>query len=162
VAEITAMNSPILISSELIRQTLAQLQHVGRRKSECVILWLGKRNNGALKIQQAWVPEQKAGYGFFDIPESSMHALFTGLRKHRLIVAAQVHTHPRQAFHSYADDKWAIVRHTGALSLVLPDFALRTTIQTFFHESALFVLSLQNEWLEVPASDRHNFYQITQ
>jgi len=36
------------------------------------------------------------------------------------MVAAQVHSHPDEAFHSKGDDEWAIVRHEGALSIVVP------------------------------------------
>jgi hypothetical protein len=68
------------------------------------------------------------------------------LRDRDLMVAAQVHTHPHEAFHSAADDRWAIVRHVGALSLVLPDFAQKTSIDSFLNEAAVFRLSDRNEW----------------
>ena len=155
------MNTPVTISSSLVDKTLAQLQSVGRRRSEHVLLWLGKRENGNISINKLWIPEQLAGRDFFEIPPRSMQALFDELRRERLMVAAQVHTHPREAFHSWADDTWAIVRHAGALSLVLPYFALKTAPQNFVHDAAVFVLSQNNEWLEVPATDRNHFYQIT-
>ena len=155
------MNSPVTISSELLNQTLSQLQSVGRRRSEHVLLWLGKRQNGSITVDKLWVPEQRAGRDFFEIPEHSIQALFDELRRNRLIVAAQVHTHPREAFHSWADDKWAIVRHAGALSLVLPYFALKTTPHNFVHDAAVFVLSQENDWIEVPASDRNHVYKIS-
>jgi hypothetical protein len=161
VVEIIPMNLPLLISAELVQQTLTHLQLVGRRDSECVLLWLGKRRGGVIEIARHWIPEQKAGYDFFDIPERSMRALFDELRRNRLIVAAQVHTHPRRAFHSYADDQWAIVRHAGALSLVLPYFALKTDLRTFVRDTAVFVLSPQNEWNEVRTTHQHRYYQIT-
>ena len=155
------MNTPVTISSALVNKTLAQLQSVGRQRSEHVLLWLGKRENGNISINRLWIPEQRAGRDFFEIPSRSMQALFDELRRDRLMVAAQVHTHPREAFHSWADDTWAIVRHAGALSLVLPYFALKTTPQDFVRDAAVFVLSQENEWLEVSATDRHRFYQIT-
>jgi hypothetical protein len=39
-------------------------------------------------------------------------------------IRAQVHTHPREAFHSSTDDAWPIVHLEGFLSLVIPEFAL--------------------------------------
>ena len=155
------MNTPVTISSALVVKTLAQLQSVGRRRSEHVLLWLGKRENGNISISKLWIPEQRAGRDFFEIPPRSMQALFDELRRDRLMVAAQVHTHPRKAFHSWADDTWAIVRHAGALSLVLPYFALKTAPHDFVRDAAVILLSRENEWLEVPATDRHRFYQIT-
>jgi hypothetical protein len=155
------MNALVTISSKLVNKTLAQLQCAGRRRSEHVLLWLGKREDGHIAINRLWIPEQRAGLDFFEIPPCSMQVLFSELRRARLMVAAQVHTHPREAFHSWADDTWAIVRHAGALSLVLPFFALKTASDGFAHDAAVFVLSQENEWLEVPAADRHRFYQIT-
>ena len=35
---------------------------------------------------------------------------------------AQLHTHPGPAFHSEADDRLALPRHTGAISIVVPHF----------------------------------------
>ena len=35
----------------------------------------------------------------------------------------QLHTHPGRAFHSAVDDRLALPRHTGAISIVIPDFA---------------------------------------
>jgi proteasome lid subunit RPN8/RPN11 len=161
-AQIISMNTLVTISAELVNKTLARLQLVGRRRSEHVLLWLGKRENGVISINKLWIPEQRAGRDFFEIPERSMQALFDELRRNRLIVAAQVHTHPRKAFHSWADDAWAIVRHAGALSLVLPYFGLKTQPHSFANDAAVFVLSPKNEWLEVPAADRQQFYQIIQ
>jgi hypothetical protein len=155
------MNSPLIISPANVEKTLTILQSAGRRHSECVVLWLGKRRNGVIDLELVWVPEQRAGEGFFDIPEWSMQALFAELRRQRLFVAAQVHTHPREAFHSYADDTWAIVRHAGALSFVLPYFALKTTLHTFVSDTAVFALSSENEWIEVPTTARKKHYQIT-
>jgi len=92
---------------------------------------------------------------FFRIPRESIEELFDVLRGRELMVAAQVHTHPESAFHSAADDRWAIVRHVGALSLVLPYFAQRTTTSTFFKDTAAFALSAENRWLLVDPDDIH-------
>jgi hypothetical protein len=156
------MNPLIIVGSSIIHATLLELQAAGRRRSERVVLWLGRRTNARIEIETLWVPEQRTGLDFFEIPPKGMQKMFDKLRTDRLMVAAQIHSHPRAAFHSYADDQWAIIRHSGALSLVLPYFALRTDCSTFVQDVALFVLSLQNEWLEILPSDVHEFYQISQ
>ncbi len=38
------------------------------------------------------------------------------------MVLAQLHTHPGMAFHSLADDRLALPRQTGAISIVVPDY----------------------------------------
>ena len=68
----------------------------------------------------------------------------------RLMVAAQVHTHPQEAFHSPADDHWAVLRHVGALSLVLPCFARDTTADTFVEQAKVYSLTQADEWDEIP------------
>ena len=59
---------------------------------------------------------------------------------------AQVHSHPGEAFHSPADDRWAIPRQVGALSIVLPFFAAGISEETFFEQAAVFTLS-NNEFV---------------
>jgi hypothetical protein len=155
------MTTSLNISAELVSETIAQLQLVGRTGSEHVLLWLGRRKGENVLVERLWVPEQQAGSDFFEIPERSMEQLFEELRKFRFLVAAQVHTHPREAFHSYADDRWAIVRHVGALSLVVPYFALQTNFESFVKDTAVFVLSGGNKWMEVPLQKREDFYKIS-
>jgi hypothetical protein len=98
----------------------------------------------------------------FVIPREGMAALHGELRRERLMVAAQVHSHPLQAFHSKADDRWAIVRHEGALSLVVPYFASRTSLRNFLDETKIFRFSPNAQWIEVPRSEVHLWWlQIT-
>ena len=69
------------------------------------------------------------------------------LRSGRLKIVAQVHSHPGEAFHSEVDDEWAIVRHVGALSLVVPGFARWTTPTNFVAQAVAYELSASNQWL---------------
>ena len=89
----------------------------------------------------------------FHIPPEGMTALYAELRHKRLMVAAQVHSHPQEAFHSKADDRWAIVRHEGALSLVVPHFAQATTLDRFLETSR----STSSQWVlagsKVPSAE---------
>ena len=115
--------STVIVSNPHIRTTLEHLRAAGKKRSECVVLWLGRRLGDKIVVEKVWRPRQLAGAGFFEIPPQSMAELFAELRQSRSMIAAQVHSHPREAFHSAADDTWAIIRHEGALSLVLPYFA---------------------------------------
>lgn len=137
---------PVRVPRSVIAITLTAFQAAGASRRECVVLWLGRRTHSEISVVQAYVPDQVAQEDFFKIPRASMAALFQVLRDGELMVAAQVHTHPRDAFHSAADDRWAIVRHVGALSLVLPNFAQKTSVDSFLNEAAVFRLSDRNEW----------------
>ena len=142
---------PVLVPSSVIAGTLEILQEGGRLGCECVVLWLASRTARAINVVEFHKPPQHAAEDFFRIPRESIAALLEKLGERQLMVAAQVHSHPFHAFHSQADDQWAIVRHVGALSLVLPDFALRTTAATFFQHAATFALSPANLWVAVPS-----------
>jgi hypothetical protein len=79
-----------------------------------------------------------------------MTALMAHLRARKLGLAAQVHSHPGRAFHSEADDAWASVRHEGALSVVVPNFAAGVNVGNFLQSVATFRLSPDDRWLGEP------------
>jgi proteasome lid subunit RPN8/RPN11 len=137
----------------VLATTLRQLREAGTRRCECIVLWLGRPTNGVIRVEEAYVPLHEAREDMFHIPPASMTTLHAYLRKHRLMVAAQVHSHPREAFHSLADDRWAIIRHEGALSLVLPYFAASTTPLNFRDEVKVYRFSDAAEWVEVARTE---------
>jgi proteasome lid subunit RPN8/RPN11 len=142
----------VTIAAELIETTLRHLREAGARNCECVTLWLARRADHALVVQCVYLPIQTAMEDMFHIPPGGMNALHAELRKQRLMVAAQVHSHPAEAFHSRADDRWAIVRHEGALSLVVPYFARRTNASSFLQDTKVYQFSELARWTEVPSA----------
>lgn len=138
---------PVEISVTAIAETIRLLREA--RERECVLLWLGRRERGIQHIVEAYRPIQKAAIDYFEIPRQSMAELMSHLRTRGLYVAAQIHTHPEEAFHSLADDRWAIVRHCGALSIVLPWFAATATPANFTDVGAVFQLDSANAWNRV-------------
>lgn len=139
----------------VVADTLNYLKAAGRQNKECVVLWLAPRTSSpdAPPICQAYLPLQRAHEDQFHIPPEGMTALMAHLRAHALRLAAQVHSHPAEAFHSIADDKWAIIRRAGALSVVVPDFSSHTTADTFVDDAKFYQLSPDDRWLEVQTVD---------
>jgi proteasome lid subunit RPN8/RPN11 len=152
VEEGATMTSIVVVARDIVRTTIEELQHAGRVHQERVVLWLGRREANVVTVQRVFVPIQEAAHDYFHIPREGMAALLTDLRQSRLQVAAQVHSHPHEAFHSQADDRWAIIRHVGALSLVVPSFGLQTTIETFVDDAAVYELLPDNQWHHVPVT----------
>ena len=150
----------VTCSFTLVEKTLSQLRDAGHRRCECVMLWLGRRNGDHIDVVDVYRPEQVAREDMFQIPLASMNVLYAELRKRRLMVAAQVHSHPLEAFHSRADDRWAIIRHEGALSLVVPYFANDTTAANFLGRTKTFQFSDEARWTEVPREDVHSWLQL--
>jgi len=143
--------TPLICTNALIDETLEILKKAGRRGSEGIALWLARRSDDddTVQVVEVLEPLHRAAVDFFHIPPEGMSALMAHLRKTRTKLVAQVHSHPGHAFHSQADDDWAIVRHEGALSFVVPYFARNTNASTFLDQVALFHLSDQDEWLEI-------------
>ena len=138
---------PVEISVTTVTETIRLLREA--RERECVLLWLGRRERGVQRVVETYRPPQKAAIDYFEIPRQSMAELMSHLRTHHLYVAAQVHTHPEEAFHSLADDKWAIVRHGGAFSIVVPWFAVTVTPANFTEVAAVYQLDSANAWNRV-------------
>jgi proteasome lid subunit RPN8/RPN11 len=152
----------LLCHSSIVDTTLGYLRDAGNTERECVVLWLGRRESSEIHVTRAYRPLQTARADMFVIPREGIAAMHSELRRERLMVAAQVHSHPLQAFHSKADDRWAIVRHEGALSLVVPYFASGTSLRNFLDETKVFRFSPNAQWIEVPRSEVHlSWLQIT-
>lgn len=138
----------------VVATTLTHLRASGARECECVVLWLGCRTNDShIVVEHAYRPLHRARADVFHIPPEGMAALHAELRRGRLMVAAQVHSHPLEAFHSIADDRWAVIRHEGALSIVVPNFAAHTRAENFLEQTKVFRFSNAAEWLEVPRAE---------
>jgi len=133
----------------IIDETLAHLRAGGAEACETAVLWLGRRSGDDQTIVEAFRPQQIVDRDFFQIPSEGMRALIAHLRGRQFHILAQVHSHPELAFHSRADDRWAIVRHLGAVSLVIPWFGLKTTRGSFLHDVAAFQLDATDRWCEV-------------
>jgi hypothetical protein len=154
--------SPTIVtcSTQAVAATLAHLRDAGARQQECVVLWLGRPSVAGIEVVSVHRPEQRAAADMFHIPPSSMAQLRASLRRDRVMVAAQVHSHPYEAFHSPADDRWAIVRHVGALSLVVPEFAAYVSVESFLEHTKVFRFSAAAEWLEVSGDEVGKCLQV--
>lgn len=148
------------ISSNVLIETLSYLKDAGERNSECVVLWLAEDTEDCYLVKRVYRPMQYAEKDIFRIPPSSMQDIMMTLATDNLMIAAQVHSHPYEAFHSKADDMWAIIRHKDALSLVVPDFASSTDANSFFKNTKVFKLSTRNKWEELNENEVPNWITL--
>lgn len=154
--------SVVRCPAAVVDATLAALRTGGLEGVERVVFWLGRRTtDGNADIAEVLVPAQEAAADYFRIPPDSMIALMTHLRRNRLVLLAQVHSHPREAFHSAADDKWAVVRHEGGLSIVVPWFGANVTAANFEAASAVFRLTSDDRWVRVEIDELPERLRIT-
>lgn len=139
------------INRKLLEQSLQLLK--GSPDRERVVLWLGKFDGVFYVVSEVFLPIQITEADHFWIPPEGMREVMQKIKTTRTKLIAQVHTHPFEAFHSRADDKWAIVRHQNAYSLVLPVFCSTTNTVNFTENVATFTLNSRNIWQQVKNSN---------
>lgn len=114
-----ALHVPRLVLEETFRHFRA----CGRGRAECQVLWTGPWSDPA-RVTEAVHPVHRAHRGGFELDDAWLTQLWRRLAADGEGIRAQVHTHPREAFHSATDDAWPVIHLEGFLSLVIPDFAL--------------------------------------
>jgi hypothetical protein len=148
------MNDRVICTRAILAETLSIVRRDGLSGVESVVLWLGSRHGteGGGNVLSVYRPIHTARRDRFHIAETGMRELMGQLRARRQTLLAQVHTHPGEAFHSQADDEWAVVTHEGALSVVLPRFAANTDVDSFMEDAASYRVSADGRWLRVSSA----------
>jgi hypothetical protein len=149
----------VSVPASLVEATIIELRAGGAALKERLVLWAGHPGPRA-QVSSVIVPPQEADIDFFHVPPAGMREVFDALRPNRLAILAQVHSHPEDAFHSSADDDWAIVRYVGALSIVLPYFASTASATNFLEQAAIFVLSSYDVWHPLARRDVRRVLEI--
>lgn len=143
------MISVLRCPRSFIDETLSHLRAGGANNCETVVLWLGTVRDGFTEVRKVYRPEQKVDIDFFLIPQEGVRAMMRCIKETRFQILAQVHSHPGRAFHSKADDTWAIIRHVGAVSIVIPYFAEGTVSANFGDQAATYQLDASDHWVEI-------------
>jgi hypothetical protein len=114
------------LSEGLLEETFAQLRECGSGTRECVCYWAGPIETPAV-VDGLLHPTHAARRGYYEVDGVWLNAAWIELALRRRTIRAQVHTHAGEAFHSWLDDEYPIVRTPGFLSLVIPAFARAST-----------------------------------
>jgi hypothetical protein len=150
------------VSERVIKYTLAVLQEFGKHELEGLVLWLGTVNSDVAEVQEPYIPEQHAmtsesGVGYF-VSGDALFDLNRSLSDRNLRLLAQIHSHPHEAYHSAADDRYAIVTSEGGLSLVVPDFGLAPP-----HPKSWAAYRLhKGEWVELSSAETDKLFSVNQ
>jgi hypothetical protein len=111
--------------ASLLSSSAEALRTLGAGVRESVVLWQGKvLDEYRAEFTKLHVPRQVTGPLHFNVPLADRLKLLASVSADEEFILAQVHTHPQQAFHSAADDRLAITKHLGAISIVVPFFAM--------------------------------------
>ena len=133
-------------------RTVEHLRDRGRHGVEGVVLWAGVLQDGAFNVRRAVVPEQTAHRSpsglMYVVEGDELLRVNQALYRDGLVLGAQVHSHPSDAYHSDLDDAHAIVTVVGGLSVVVPDFG-RGPIRPAAW--AVYRLASDGRWVDVGA-----------
>jgi hypothetical protein len=144
------MSTVYQLDRELIEETFGHFRECGRGQEECQALWLSpwSRLDTLTRVVH---PKHVAHFGGFVVDDAWLNAFWCELADADLGVRVQVHTHPRQAFHSPTDDAFPLIHTPGFLSLVIPDFALGPV---GFKNAYLTELQPEGRWKQVAIEER--------
>lgn len=147
------------IPAPILPATAQALRNEGNGVREAVALWQGRvLSEEVAEITKLHVPRQLTGPLHFNVPLDERLRLVREVSKEDQYILVQLHTHPRQAFHSDVDDRLAITKHTGAISIVVPDFGLRWN-GDLLHTSVNRNLG-GGKWIELSAAEVSQLFEI--
>ena len=114
------------IPRTLALETVEVLERAGVHGHEAFVLWGGVTDGATVQFKSLLIPEQQ-GHQTPDgllvtVDGDALFEVNRHLFARNEILAAQVHSHPTDAYHSDTDDCHALVTLTGALSVVVPYF----------------------------------------
>ena len=138
------MTRELVVPPTVLQGTHDALRRLGEGRREAVVLWAGAWPPRA--VTRMVIPEQHQAFGRFSGTLSARGRLVLDLAAKSEALVAQVHTHPRRAFHSPLDDEEALPRRVGSFSLVIPEFAAAADLLT---GAALYRLEQGGRWTEV-------------
>lgn len=142
-----------MVSPRIINDTFEHFRRCGNGRRECQVLWVGPWAE-PMSADRVVHPRHRAYGDGFELDVSWLNAFWASLADEARGVRVQVHTHPREAFHSPTDDEWPIVHVPGFLSLVIPDFGMGpVSLQGAY----LTEIQPDGSWAEVSIHSRLRF-----
>ena len=137
----------IIVSKANLRKAFDFLNYAGGKRVEAVSLFAGYEEGNTFQVKEVIIPKQlsyilEQGL-MYAVEGEELHRINVWLYENKMKLIAQIHSHPSEAYHSEADDRFPIVDTYGGVSIVVPDFA--TGIMTL-NDWAIYRLSLNKTW----------------
>lgn len=95
------------------------------QRHEGIVYFLGQTDGQTSLIVTTFRPRASTTKGNFHVEETAMRPIIEAASAAGLQVVGQLHTHPREAYHSAGDEIGALIRFNGFVSIVLPDYGTR-------------------------------------
>ena len=152
----------IILPKDEIARVYSHLRDAGKRGFDGVALWTcNYLSEDTFEIKNTIIPNQKTynteGGLLYIVGEEELHRINLWLYENKQTLISQIHSHPREAYHSSTDDSFPIIARMGALSIVVPDFGFRAFA---LEDWAVYRLFPQKGWIELPFKNTESLIQI--
>lgn len=160
------MNSFLNIKTVVLKKSQLEkafdfLRYAGTKGVEGICLFAGLEEGSTFTIKEVLIPKQKSyilEQGLmYAVDGEELHRINIWLYENKMKLIAQIHSHPQEAFHSDADDRYPIVDTYGGISIVIPDFA-RGNVS--LGESAIFRLSEEKNWVKLTKKQIESLFKM--
>ncbi len=152
----------IFFPKDLVDNIYKEIQETGTDGYERLALCAGEKTEKEFIITRVIYPKQmlrKTLSGVsFHVSGEELERIGDLLYENQLSLIAQVHSHPKEAYHSEADDNYAIITRTGGLSIVIPDFGKS---DSHFEKSAFYRLYPDTGWTHLTKQQAIALIKIT-
>lgn len=151
----------IVMPPNCLEKAFYSLREAGKQGVESVALFIGRIDGNDFFIEETIIPKHTSyrledGL-FYAIDSDELYRLNVMLHERSLKLIAQIHSHPREAYHSEADDQYAIATKVGSISIVVPDFAFGPIS---LDNCAVYRLSVDNKWLKLSHYELHKLIVV--
>lgn len=147
------------VPARILAATVSALREHSAGTREAVVLWQGRiLTETQAEITKLHVPKQDTGPLHFNVPLRERLRILANVSAEDEFILVQLHTHPAEAFHSPVDDRLAITKHTGAISVVVPWFAHDWTGD--FAETSVNYCIGGGRWAELSHADVIRLFEV--
>lgn len=148
------------VPQHILDESRAFLYMRGLAGCEGTALWVGQPSGNTVMLTRLFVPEQvcvqtEEGVAVY-LTEKAHYTLTDSLDESERFYA-RIHSHPGTAYHSETDDANAVLTHRGAISIVVPDFAVEPIDLA---RCAVYRLEHGQGWLRLSAHDIAETFRI--
>lgn len=151
----------IVISKFHLKKAFDFLRSAGDKRVEGIALFAGFDEGSTFFIKEVVIPQQKSyilEQGLmYAVDGDELHKINVWLYENKMKLIAQIHSHPQEAYHSSADDRFPIVDTYGGISIVVPDFA---TGKVTLKETAIYRLSMSKTWDKLTLVEVDSLFKI--
>ena len=154
-----APNHHIICRTKLWKQTVAELERRGRRRHETGVFLLGTPEGMRRRVTEVVYYDEldpnAYATGVCVLHGDALAKLWSLCRDQKLMVVADVHTHPGIALQSVSDRTNPMVAITGHIAIIVPNFARWPILPS---ELGIYEYRGQHQWIDRNQQNTKHFF----